>query len=140
MMLRQSAILIGMFLCAESLWASEQCIVKSVDTHNVRICHLDGGMLGHDHYALSVDGELIFALVDDYVEKIVLTHKVPQGLAIEMPLSKSSEPFVTISGGCVPVIKKDTIGGMEVDVEVARRCNFTWGATKIVDDVEFVIE
>ena len=120
--------------------ASEQCKENTVDKHKVKICRQEGGLFKHDHYSLTVDGELIFKLIDDYAEDVSLKHKTIEGPALEMPLSANKEPYVTISGGCVSVSKKDKLGGKEIDIEVGRKCNFTWGAIRIVENVEFKID
>ncbi|WGG52764.1 hypothetical protein [Rugamonas sp. DEMB1] len=80
-------------------------------------------------YTLKADNVLIFALMDDYVEQIELTHTVPEGLVLELPLSMQGEKTVKISGGCVPQSKDGA--------EVARVCNFSWGKKQIVKDVRF---
>ncbi|SFM59907.1 hypothetical protein [Rugamonas rubra] len=54
---------------------------------------------------LKADNVFIVALVDDYVEQIELTHTVPDGSALELPLSMQGEKTVKISGGCVPQSK-----------------------------------
>lgn len=80
-------------------------------------------------YTLKADKVLIAAFVDDYVEKVELTHTIPEGLTIELPLSKQGEKVVKISGGCLPESKDGA--------EVARVCNFFWGKHQIVKDIRF---
>jgi hypothetical protein len=93
------------------------------------ICLVPGAAFQHDEYTLKADNVLIFALMDDYVEQIELTHAVPDGPALELPLSAQGGKTVNIRGGCVPQSK---------DVaEVARVCNFSWGKRQIVKDVRF---
>jgi len=83
----------------------------------------------HDVYVLKADNQHVFALMDDYVEKVELSHTIPDGVTIELPLSKQGERTVVIKGGCVPESKD----GMEV----GRVCNFTWGKHQIVKDARF---
>lgn len=106
-----------------------QCKRQAVEKSSVEMCLLPGAAMQHDLYTLKVDGVLIAALVDDYVEKVELTHTIPDGLTLEFPLSKQGEKVVKIHGGCLPVSKD----GMEV----ARVCNFYWGKHQVVTDARF---
>lgn len=106
-----------------------QCQSQVVQGSKIELCMNPGSGMQHDTYVLRADSVLIFALVDDYVEKVTLEHRIPEGLTIEFPLSKQGTPTVTLSGGCVPVSQ----GG----AEVARVCNFTWGQHKIITDWRF---
>ncbi|WP_242107415.1 hypothetical protein [Luteimonas aquatica] len=90
----------------------------------------DPGAFKHYAFSLEVDGQAIFSLVDDYAENISLVHTVPDGLALELPLSQQDTKTVTISGGCVPVVS-------DRGTEVVRQCDFTWGKIKIIDGVKF---
>jgi hypothetical protein len=92
---------------------------------------LDPGMFKHWTFSLEVDGETIFSLIDDYSEQVSLTHTIPDGPALELPLSKQGSKTVSITGGCVPVMS-------DRGTEVARQCDFTWGGVKIIDVIRFV--
>lgn len=96
------------------------------------MCLLPGAAFQHDLYTLKADKVLIFALVDDYAEKMQIEHVLPEGPSIEFPLSKQGEKSVTIKGGCVPESKDGA--------EVARVCNFFWGKHQVVKDVRFEFE
>jgi hypothetical protein len=51
-------------------------------------------MFKHWTFTLEVDGETIFSLIDDYVEQVSLTHTIPDGPALELPLSRQEQrPF-----------------------------------------------
>ena len=117
--------------CATGAWAAEppQCKAQTVESSVVEMCLHPGAALQHDMYVLKVDKVMIFALADDYAEKVELQHTIPDGLTIEFPLSKQGEKTVTIKGGCVPVSKDGA--------EVARVCNFSWGKYQVVKDVRF---
>ncbi|MEK6293330.1 MAG: hypothetical protein V4793_18475 [Paraburkholderia tropica] len=91
----------------------------------------------HQYYFLSVDGEVVFALPDDYVEDVTLVHRIPKDAAIEFPLSNQRTPTVTISGGCMPISEDQEIDGKEVGVEIGRTCSFNWGSVPIVKDLNF---
>jgi hypothetical protein len=110
--------------------AGTTCEERTVSGHHAKMCRYDPGMFKHWTFSLEVDGETIFALVDDYVEQVNLTHTVPEGLALELPLSQQGKKVISILGGCVPVISQS-------GTEVARQCDFTWGDVKIVDNVRF---
>lgn len=130
----------GMWLCAGALlglstiaFASPngpECQVQSGENFKAKMCLYRGQQMQHDHYSLIVDDTLIFSLVDDFSEDVHIKHTIPPGLTIELPLSKAAgDKVVEISGGCVPESKD----GMEV----ARICNFTFGKTKVVNNVRF---
>lgn len=106
-----------------------QCKQQVVEKSTIEMCLLPNGAFQHDLYTLKADKVLIFALVDDYSEKVELEHTIPDGLAIEFPLSKQGEKTTTIKGGCVPESKDGA--------EVARVCNFYWGKYHVVKDVRF---
>ena len=109
----------------------KKCEERTVSGHRARMCMHNPGMFKHWTFSLEVDGEVIFSLVDDYSEKVSLTHTVPEGPAIELALSKQGSKTVSIVGGCVPVIG-------DRGTEIARQCDFTWGGVKIIDAVRFV--
>lgn len=119
------------WMVSTAVWAAEppQCQQQTVEKSVVEMCLLPGAAFQHDLYTLKADKTLIFALVDDYVEKVELTHTIPEGMSIEFPLSKQGEKMVKISGGCVPESKDGA--------EVARLCNFYWGKHQVVKDVRF---
>lgn len=108
---------------------SPQCFEQPTEKSTVVMCLQTNGAFSHDVYSLSVDKVLIFALVDDYAEKVKLEHTIPEGLTIEFPLSKQEEKTVTIWGGCLPESKND--------IEIARICNFWWGKYHIVNNIRF---
>lgn len=118
-------------MAASSVMAApmQQCRNQKVEQSEVEICLVPGAAFQHDMYTLKADKVLIAAFVDDYVEKVELTHTIPEGLTIELPLSKQGEKVVKISGGCLPESKDGA--------EVARICNFFWGKHQIVKDVRF---
>ena len=91
----------------------------------------DPGMFKHWTFSLEVDGEAIFSLIDDYSEQVTLTHTIPDGPALELPLSGQGTKTVSITGGCVPVIS-------DRGTETARQCDFVWGNVNIIDAVTFV--
>ncbi len=128
-----AALLFGLLVPAAG-FAEEgktTCQEQTAQGHTARLCLTNPGMFKHYQFTLAVDGEHIFTLVDDYVETVTLTHHVPQGPALEMPLSKQGVKEVAISGGCKPVL--NAAG----DTEIARLCNFKWGKVDIVRDVTF---
>lgn len=116
---------------AFSVQAAEppQCKQQTVEKSVIEMCLLPGGAFQHDLYTLKADKVLIFALVDDYSENIELEHAIPEGPALEFPLSRQGGKSVTIKGGCTPESKDGA--------EVARVCNFFWGKYQIVKDVRF---
>lgn len=113
------------------LAAETKCQERTVSGHHARMCMYDPGMFKHWTFSLEVDGETIFSLIDDYSEKVSLTHTIPDGPALELPLSRQGPATVSITGGCVPVMS-------DHGAEVARQCDFTWGTLKIIDSVRFV--
>ena len=108
---------------------TQQCRHQKIEQSDIEICLVPGAAFQHDMYTLKADKVLIAAFVDDYVEKVELTHTIPEGMSIELPLSKQGEKVVKISGGCLPESKDGA--------EVARVCNFFWGKHQIVKDVRF---
>jgi hypothetical protein len=128
-MYRALIVFAGFATSLSAAAASQQCKQQTVEKSLVEICLVPGAALEHDAYTLKADNILVFTLVDDYVEKVELEHTIPEGMTIEMPLSKQGEKVARIKGGCVPESKD----GMEV----ARICNFTWGRHQIVKDVRF---
>lgn len=106
------------------------CRHQVVDKNIVSICHRPAGLFQHYHFTLSLNDQLIFALVDDYVEKVELEHIIPEGPALEFPLSKQPGlKRVKISGGCVPISEQQT--------EVGRKCDFSWGKLQAIRNVWF---
>jgi hypothetical protein len=110
--------------------ASTTCKEQTVSGHHAKMCREDPGMFKHWTFSLEVDGETIFSLIDDYVEQIYLTHTVPEGPALELALSKQGTKTVSISGGCIPVFSDE-------GAETARKCDFTWGTVRIIENVRF---
>ncbi len=109
--------------------APRQCQQQTVQNMNFEMCLQPGAAFRHDLYLLSMNGQLLAALVDDFAKSVVLEHTVPEGPSIEFPLSRQAGGTVQITGGCVPVSKDDT--------EVARVCNFQWGKVQVIKDVRF---
>ncbi|MFC5476377.1 hypothetical protein [Paraherbaspirillum soli] len=112
-----------------SAFSAPECKQEKIENSNIEMCLIRGESFQHDIYMLKADKVVIFALTDDYVENISLEHTIPDGLAIEFPLSKQGGKNVKITGGCVPEIKDDA--------EIARVCNFYWGKYPVVKDVRF---
>ncbi len=110
------------------------CREQTTQGHTAKLCVLDPGMFKHYQYTLTVDGEHIFTLVDDYVETISLTHKILEGPSLELPLSKQGLNPITLSGGCQPIL--NTAG----NAEIGRLCNIKWGKIDIVKDARFDFE
>jgi hypothetical protein len=108
------------------------CRQQKVEQSIVEICLHPGSPFQHDVYTLKLDKKLIFALVDDYVESISLEHTIPEGPAIEFPLSQQGVTSVKITGGCLPESKDGA--------EVARVCNIHWGRFHVVKDIRFEFE
>jgi len=115
--------------------AEPKCVTQTLNGHSSEICVSDSAFQ-HDYYTLKVDRALIFALPDDYVEDVALTHTATNDAAVEFPLSRQGTPSVKIAGGCVPVSEQQQDkDGSTVEVEVARRCSFKWGNVDIVKDL-----
>jgi hypothetical protein len=129
--MKYASTCLALACCAFGAAAAEppQCRQQTVEKTVMEMCLLPGGAFQHDLYTLKADKVLIFALVDDYAEKVELEHAVPEGPAIEFPLSRQGEKIVRIRGGCVPENKDGA--------EVARLCNFYWGKQQVVKDVRF---
>jgi hypothetical protein len=109
--------------------ATPECKQTKIENTEIEMCLTPGGNFQHDLYTLKADKVIIFSLVDDFVENVSLVHTIPDGLAIEFPLSKQGEKTVSITGGCVPVSKDQT--------EIARICNFSWGKYQVVKNLRF---
>lgn len=109
--------------------ATPNCKKTTIEKSLIEMCLVPGAAFQHDVYTMKVDNVMVFALIDDYVEKVELEHTVPEGMAIELPLSKQGEKIARIKGGCVPESKDGA--------EVARVCNFSWGRYQVVKDVRF---
>lgn len=117
----------GTALAAES---TSDCKNQIIESNIVTMCLHKGGAFQHDRYSLSLNNNLIFYVVDDYVESIRLVHTVPEGPSIEFSLSRQEgHPTVDITGGCLPVSKDQ--------IEVARKCNFSWGKHQVIKNVWF---
>ncbi|VVE75046.1 hypothetical protein [Pandoraea sputorum] len=121
--------------------ASVKCETQNLNGHSTNIC-VNSGQFSHDYYTLVVDKNVMFTLPDDYVEDIVLTHRVPEDAAIEFPASASraAGTVVRITGGCVPVSEKKPFGGKMIGVEVARVCSFKWGDVEVLKDARLSFE
>ena len=117
--------------CTSGAFSAEppQCKQQIIEKSVIEMCLLPGAAFQHDLYTLKADKVLIFALVDDYSEHVELEHTIPEGMAIEFPLSKQGEKTTKIMGGCIPESKEG--------LEVARVCNFHWGKYQVVKDVRF---
>lgn len=131
-MKRLLILIAGFASCLSAAAATQQCNKQTIEKTVVEICLVPGAAFQHDVYTLKADNVLVFALVDDYVEKVNLEHAIPEGMAIEMPLSKQGEKIARIEGGCVPESKDGA--------EVARICNFAWGRYQVVKDVRFAFD
>jgi hypothetical protein len=129
--MKQLSLGILLACCVSGAFAAEppQCKQQNIEKSVIEICLLPGAAFQHDLYTLKADKVLIFALVDDYSENVELEHTIPEGLAIEFPLSKQGEKTTKIRGGCIPESKDGA--------EVARVCNFYWGKYQVVKDVRF---
>lgn len=112
-----------------------QCQSQTIESHTTKLCVVTAPFQ-HDMYTLWVDGAPIFTLPDDYIENISLTHRIPEGAAIEFPLSNQGTPTVTIAGGCTPVIEQQDTNGKKTNSEVGRTCSFTWGKIPILKDLQ----
>ena len=114
-----------------NLFAAEQpkCHQQTVEKVTIEMCLLPGAAFQHELYTMKADKTLIFALVDDYSEKIELEHTIPPGLTLEFKLSKQDANPIKITGGCVPESKDGA--------EVARMCNFYWGKHQVVKNIRF---
>ncbi|MDR6887408.1 MULTISPECIES: hypothetical protein [Variovorax] len=106
-----------------------ECRSQQVEKSRVEMCLVRGAAFQHDIYMLRVDGAPIFALIDDYAEQVELTHALPEGLTIELPLSQQGGKVVKIVGGCLSESKDGA--------EVARVCNFHLGKHHVVKDQRF---
>lgn len=124
-----SSLLIAGLMATASAAEPPQCKVQKVENVSFEMCMQPGASFQHDIYTLKADKVLLFALVDDFAEKIELEHTIPPGVTIEFPLSKQGTPTVKISGGCVPESKDGA--------EIARLCNFSWGKYHVIKDVRF---
>jgi hypothetical protein len=127
-----SRVLISfLMLASASAMSAEapQCQQQKLENTTIEMCLLPGAAFQHDLYTMKADKTLIFALVDDYSEKIELEHTIPPGLTMEFPLSRQGDNPIKITGGCVPESKDGA--------EVARLCNFYWGKLHVVKDVRF---
>lgn len=124
-------VLAGTAFCAmaQPKPQAPECRGQQIEASRVDFCLVRGAAFQHDTYMLRLDGALIFALTDDYVEQVELQHTIPEGPGIEYPLSKQGTKTVKITGGCIPESKDGA--------EVARLCNFHWGRHHVVRDQRF---
>ena len=130
--MKQAKYLVLLLLALPAVsMAGTKCEERTVSGHHAKMCMYDPGMFKHWTFSLEVDGETIFALIDDYSEQVSLTHTIPDGLVLELPLSKQGQKTISITGGCAPVSSSD-------GTEIARQCDFTWGSVKIIDAVRFI--
>ncbi|MDP8052755.1 hypothetical protein QJU23_10065 [Pasteurella atlantica] len=128
-----SYLLIVFSLVTSNTFAQKkQCLKQTNRNHNALICSEQTELFEHNIYSLIVDNQLIFSLVDDFVDNVRLTHTIPRGLVMELPLSEGKTGKISLTGGCIPVSKK----GMEV----SRLCNFFWGKVKIIHNARFKFE
>jgi hypothetical protein len=129
--MKKALVTLCVFLSVSSAFGAEtpDCRQQKIEQSIIEMCLHPGQPFQHDVYTLKLDKKLIFALVDDYAEKVSLEHTIPEGPAIEFPLSLQGEKSVKISDGCVPESKDG--------LEVARICNFHWGRFHVVKDVRF---
>lgn len=129
--MKKALITLSTLLLVSSAFAAEapDCRQQKVEQSVVEICLIPGPPFQHDVYTLKLDKKLIFALVDDFAESVSLEHAIPEGPALEFPLSLQGGKSVKISGGCVPESKDN--------IEVARVCNFHWGRFHVVKGVRF---
>jgi hypothetical protein len=134
------AILFVMFSFSTAALAAPTCQQQKVEKSVFEMCLIPGGNFQHDLYTLKADGVLIFSLVDDFAEKVSLDHTIPEGPAIEFPLSRQGGKVVQITGGCVPISKEEELGGKKIRIEVGRLCNFYWGRVQVVRDARFDFE
>lgn len=116
-------------VCGQAFAAPPECKQQKIEQSVAEMCLIRGAAFQHDVYMLRLDNALVFALADDFSEKVAMEHVVPDGPALEFPLSRQNGKTVTIAGGCVPESKDGA--------EVARVCNFSWGRFQVVKDVRF---
>jgi len=116
--------------------AAPECKQQLIEKSATEMCLVRGSDFQHDVYMLKVDQALVFALADDFAENVALEHTVPDGPAIEFPLSRQAGKLVRITGGCKPVVKQTG----NTKVEIARTCNFSWGKHQVVKDLRFDFE
>ncbi|WP_038778578.1 hypothetical protein [Burkholderia pseudomallei] len=133
------AALVPLLVAGSVCAAAPLCQTQKLGAHTSKMC-VEQTPFKHDYYTLWVDDSPIFMLPDDYVEKVALTHTVPEDGAIEFPLSKQGTPTVTISGGCAPVSETQGKGADAVNLETGRVCSFNWGKGPVVKDLRFSFE
>ncbi|WP_323122101.1 hypothetical protein [Burkholderia alba] len=119
--------------------AAPLCQSQTIGAHTSKIC-IEQTPFKHDYYTLWVDNAPVLMLPDDYIEKVSLTHTVPEDASVEFPLSKQGTPTVTIAGGCMPVSETQGKGAETVNVETGRVCTFNWGKASIIKDLRFSFE
>jgi hypothetical protein len=139
MVMYKSLTIASIIFASTACAAEPRCQTQIQGEHTAKICIFETPFR-HDYYALLVDDMQLFALPDDYVENVSLTHTIPEDAAIEFPLSKQGTPTVTISGGCMPISQKKESDGKMIGFEVGRRCSFMWGSVPIVKDMRFIFD
>ena len=105
---------------------------KLPEDHTAEMCVTKGANFDHMYFKLRVDDLEIFTLADDYVEDVVLKHKIPRSVSIEFPLSLQGPEESVIRGGCLPGSKDGAL--------TAYVCNFTWGEVQLLKDLEFKVQ
>ncbi len=120
------------FITNNAIAKEKKCVEQQYNNYRMLMCLEQSKAFEHDMYSLFVDNQLIFSLVDDFAEHISLTHTIPEGLVLELPLSQGKKGKISLTGGCVPV--------SENGMEVARICNFSWGQEQIINNVRFNFE
>lgn len=134
-----TAFLMSLGVVVAAHAAEPRCQSQTLDGHASKLC-ISQTPFQHDYYTLWVDGAPIFTLPDDYVEDIVLAHKIPEDAAIEFPLSRQGMPVVKITGGCTPVSEKQELDGKMVGIEVARNCSFKWGGVDVMKNLRVAFD
>lgn len=129
MTLRSTTALALIVVCGQAFAAPPECKQQKIEQSLAEICLVRGAAFQHDVYMLKLDNALVFALADDFSEKVSMEHVVPDGSSLEFSLSRQNGKTVKITGGCVPESKDGA--------EVARVCNFSWGRFQVVKDVRF---
>ncbi|HEY4146283.1 hypothetical protein [Pinirhizobacter sp.] len=129
-------IVASLFVVPVVAAADPECQSEKIDGVLIEMCLLRGGHFKHDVYLMRSNGIPVFGIADDFVEKVSLIHKLSEGLALEFPFSRGGSDPVEIKGGCAPVTQPFKPGDKLI-VEVARVCNFTWGARQVVKNVRF---
>ncbi len=117
------------FIISSAIAQEVKCVEQQHNNHKASICYDPTQPFEHNIYSLFVDNQLIFSLVDDFADDVRLTHTIPEGLVLELPLSQGKKGKISLTGGCVPI--------SENGIEAGRICNFSWGKKKVIDNVRF---